>query len=160
MAVMVLLNSCTVSYSFSQGSIPPEIRTVSISRFQNNALLVAPILSSTFTETLQDKFSRETRLTQVREGGDLHFEGEITNYTSIPASIAAGTDQATQNRLTITVRVRFTNNFDPSASFDKSFSAFADYPTGQTLQGVESTLIPEISQQLADEIFNAALSNW
>ena len=78
----LLFAGCKVTYSFSGASISPEVKTVSIPRFPNNALLVAPILSSTLTEALQDRFSRQTRLTLVPEGGDLNFEGEITNYTS------------------------------------------------------------------------------
>lgn len=160
-AAVMSLNSCNVKYSLSEGSIPPEIETVSISNFQNNSMtLVSPMLASTFTETLKDKFTRETRLTQVNEGGDLHFEGEITDYRSAPASISAN-EQATYNRLSITVRVRFVNNFDTSASFEnRTFTQFADYPTSSPLQSVESSLIPEICTQLVDDIFNAALSNW
>lgn len=158
-ATLLVFNSCTVKYSLSEGSIPPEIQTVSISRFQNNAMMVSPILATTFTETLQDKFLRETRLTQVTDNGDLHFEGEITDYRSTPASISAN-EQATYNRLSITVMVRFTNNFDSSASYSRSFTSFEDYPTSQSLQAVENTLIPQICEKLVDDIYNAALSNW
>ena len=138
----LLFAGCKVTYSFSGASISPEVKTVSIPRFPNNALLVAPILSSTLTEALQDRFSRQTRLTLVPEGGDLNFEGEITNY------------------LTITVRVRFTNTIDPSQNYDKTFSAFAPYNSDQLLQNAEPTLIPEIVEQLVEDIFNAAVSQW
>ena len=92
----LLFAGCKVTYSFSGASISPEVKTVSIPRFPNNALLVAPILSSTLTEALQDRFSRQTRLTLVPEGGDLNFEGEITNYTSTPAAIS-GNEYAVRN---------------------------------------------------------------
>ena len=148
-----------MTYSFSGASISPEVKTVSIPSFPNNELLVAPILSSTLTEALQDRFSRQTRLTLVPEGGDLNFEGEIKNYTSTPAAIS-GNEYAVRNNLTITVRVRFTNKIDPSQNYDKTFSAFAPYNSDQLLQNAEPTLIPEIVEQLVEDIFNAAVSQW
>ena len=155
----LLLSGCTVKYSFSGASIAPEIQTVSIARFPNNALLVAPILSSTLTDALQDRFTSQTRFAVVPENGDLQFEGEITNYTSTPAAIS-GNETAVMNRLTITVRVRFTNAFQPEYNYDKTFSAYSDYPSSQLLQEAEGTLIPEIVEQLVENIFNDAVANW
>ena len=154
-----MLCACSVRYSLSGASISPEVKTVSIARFPNNALMVAPILSSTLTNALQDKFSRQTKLNIIPEGGDLAFEGEITNYTTNTAAVS-GDEYASLNRLTITVRVRFTNSVDPSQNYDKTFSAFSDYASGKLLQEVEPTLIPEIVDQLVEDIFNAAVSNW
>ena len=96
---------------------------------------------------------------QVARGGDFAFEGEITNYTSTTATVGSN-DVATQNRLTITVQVRFTNAVDEKASFNKSFSAFSEYDTSMALQDAESALIPEIVDQLVQDIFQASASNW
>ena len=155
-----LIPSCTVKYSFSGASIPANAQTVSIAYFPNNAAMVAPILSSTLTEALKDRFSRQTRLQQVPDGGDLAFEGEIINYTSTTASVSSQ-EYAVLNRLTITVRVRFTNAFEPQYNLNnRTFSAFADYDSSKLLQEVEGALIPEIVEQLVDNIFNASVSNW
>ena len=155
----LLFGGCSVKYSLSGASIAPEIQTVSIARFPNNALLVAPILSSTLTDALQDRFTRQTRLAVVPENGDLRFEGEITNYTSTPAAVS-GEEMAVMNRLTITVSIRFTNAFQPEFNYDKTFSAFSDYSSSRLLQEAEPTLIPEIVDQLVENIFNDAVSNW
>ncbi len=157
--VAIVAVACTVKYSFSGASIPPDAKTVSIAYFPNNAPMVAPILSSTLTEALQDRFSRQTRLAIVSEGGDLSFEGEITNYTTQPAAIT-GNETAAMMRLTITVRVKFTNILEPALNFNKTFSSFGDYDATKLLQEVEPTLIPEIVEVLVDDIFNAAVSNW
>ena len=71
----------TVKYSLSGASIPVDAQTFSVAYFPNNATMVSPILSSTLTDALKDKFSRQTRLVEVGEGGDFAFEGEIVNYT-------------------------------------------------------------------------------
>ena len=158
-AAVLLAAGCTVKYSLSGASIPPEAKTFSVAYFPNNATMVAPILSSTLTEALQDKFSRQTKLQQVDEGGDFAFEGEITNYTSTTASVSSD-DNALLNRLTITVRVRFTNAVNESQSFNRSFQAYAEYASTRLLNEVEGELIPEIVDQLATDIFNAAAQNW
>jgi hypothetical protein len=160
-ASLCLISSCgyKVTYNLSGGSIPPEAKTFSVAYFPNNAPMVAPTLSNVLTEGLRDKFSRQTRLQQVEEGGDFAFEGEITNYTSTTASVSSG-DYALQNRLTITVKVKFTNAIDDKMSFNKNFSAYADYDSTKLLNEVESELIPQIVEQLVTDIFQAAASNW
>lgn len=160
LALMVgLLGGCTVKYSFSGASIPLEAKTVSVPYFPNNAPMVAPSLSSTLTDALQDKFARQTKLELVPTGGDLAFEGEITNYTSTPAAITAA-ETAAMNRLTITVKVKFTNVYEPQNNYNKSFSAFAEYDATQLLQDIQDSLITEICEQLVQDIFNAAVANW
>lgn len=122
--------------------------------------MVAPTLSNVLTEGLRDKFSRQTRLQQVEEGGDFAFEGEITNYTSTTASVSSG-DYALQNRLTITVRVNFQNAVDQTTSFNnKTFSSYADYDSSQLLIDVQDQLIEEIVEALVNDIYMAAAGNW
>lgn len=160
--VAVLAVSCgyKVTYNLSGGSIPPEAKTFSVAYFPNNAPMVAPTLSNALTEGLRDKFSRQTRLQQVEEGGDFAFEGEISNYTSTTASVSSG-DYALQNRLTITVKVSFQNAVDQTLSFNnKSFSSYADYDSSQLLVDVQDQLIEEIVEDLVNDIYMAAAGNW
>lgn len=149
-----------ITYNLSGGSIPPEAKTFSVVYFPNNAPMVAPTLSNVLTEGLRDKFSRQTRLAQVEEGGDFAFEGEITNYSSTTASVSSG-DYALQNRLTITVKVNFQNAVDQTLSFNaKTFSAYADYDSSQLLIDVQDQLIEEIVDDLVNDIYMAAAGNW
>ena len=159
---VILAAGCgyTAKYSLSGASIPAEAKTFSVAYFPNNAAMVSPILSSTLTDALVDKFTRQTRLEQVAEGGNFAFEGEITNYTSTTASVSSD-DYALLNRLTITVRVRFTNAINEADSFaNKTFSAYADYDSTKLLTEVEGELIPEIVDQIVTDIFQAAAGNW
>ena len=153
------LSGCTVKYSFTGASIPLDAKTVSVPYFPNNAPMVAPTLSSTLTSALQDKFASQTSLQVVDNGGDLAFVGEITNYTSTPAAVTAA-ETAAMNRLTITVKVKFTNIYEPQNNYNKTFSAFAEYDATSLLQDIQDSLITEIVDQLVQEIFNAAVANW
>ena len=161
-ALSLGFSSCgyKVTYNLSGGSIPPEAHTFSVAYFPNNAPMVAPTLSNVLTEGLRDKFSRQTRLQQVEEGGDFAFEGEITNYSSTTASVSSG-DYALQNRLTITVKVNFQNAVDQTTSFNaKTFSSYADYDASQLLVDVQDQLIEEIVEDLVNDIYMAAAGNW
>lgn len=158
-AAMALLTACTVKYSLSGASIPPDAKTFSVAYFPNNAPMVAPILSATMTDELTQRFASRTNLVQVEDGGDFAFEGEIVGYSSTTSSVSSG-DYALQNRLTITVKVKFTNAIDDKMSFNKNFSAYADYDSTKLLNEVESELIPQIVEQLVTDIFQAAASNW
>ena len=158
-AAMALLTACTVKYSLSGASIPPDAKTFSVAYFPNNAPMVAPILSATMTDELTQRFASRTNLVQVEDGGDFAFEGEIVGYSSTTSSVSSG-DYAMQNRLTITVKVKFTNAIDDKMSFNKNFSAYADYDSTKLLNEVESELIPQIVEQLVTDIFQAAASNW
>lgn len=155
----IFFTACRVSYSLNGASIPPEAKTVSVAFFQNYASLAPPVLSQTFTEALRTKLSSQSRLALVSRDGDLAFEGSITGYATMPVAIQS-TDQAAQNRLTITVTVKYTCAFDEKRNFEQSFSRFADYPSNQNLTAVESKLMEEINDQLTQDIFNKALNNW
>ena len=158
-ALTAILVSCTVKYSLSGASIPPDAKTFSVAYFPNNAPMVAPVLSATMTDELTQRFASRTSLMQVEEGGDFAFEGEIVGYSSTTSSVSSG-DYALQNRLTISVKVKFTNAIDDKMSFNRNFSAYADYDSTKLLTEVESELIPQIVEQLVTDIFQAAASNW
>lgn len=158
LAFLFISGGCGV-YSFTGASIPPEAKTVSVLYFPNNAMLVEPLLSSTVTSALRDKFSNQTNLQMVAQQGDLAFEGEITDYKTTPVAIQS--DQtAALNRLTITVNVRFFNKFDESKGFETKFSQYKDYPSGQDLNAVKDGLITEIVEMLVDDVFNKSVVNW
>lgn len=163
-AAAIITAGCTIKYSFSGASIPPQAKTFTVAYFPNNAQYVAPILSSTMTDGLIERMERQTRLSQTREGGDLSFEGEITGWNDAPSMISANDTGlgagATMNRLTITVKVRFTSSIDPQQNYDKSFSAYSDYPSSSSIMTEEANLIPVIVEDLVNQIFNAAVANW
>ncbi len=146
-------------YTLSGASIPEAAKTFSVAYFPNNAPMVSPTLSTAFVEALKDKFSRQTKLQLVDEGGDFAFEGEIVGYTSATASVSSD-DYAILNRLTITIKVQFTNVIEPEASFNQTFKAFADYDSTQLLTEIQTELDDEIIQQLVTDIYMAAASNW
>lgn len=154
----VLFTRCGI-YSFSGASIPAEAKTVSVQYFPNQAQLINPLLSENFTTALRDAIMNQTSLDMVDSGGDLSFEGEIVDYRTTPVAITAG-QTAALNRLTITVNVRFVNNFDESKNFETKFSNYVEYPSDQELSSVQESLTATIVEALVEDVFNKALVNW
>jgi len=151
------LTSCGI-YSFT-GASYGTAKTVTIDYFENKAALVNPTLSQTFTEKLKDKFISQTPLKLVDKKGDLQFEGNITGYSTAPMGIQAGEVAAT-NRLTITIKVKFTNNTDSEQDFEKSYSDYEDYDSSQNLSEVQDALNDAIIEKIIDKIFNDSVVNW
>jgi hypothetical protein len=151
--------SCKISYSFTGANLSADIKTFTVYYFPNRAKLVNPTLSQSFTEDLRSKLQRQTSLDEVQDNGDLQFEGQITGYEVRPMSIQKG-DLAAQNRLTITIKLKYTNSKDPEQNFEQNFSAFEDYNSISSLSDIEDSLVPEIIKKLTEDIFNATIANW
>jgi len=150
--------SCGI-YSFT-GADTGGASTFQVNYFQNAADLVEPGIDRTFTLELQDLIQNQTNLSLTNSGGDLVYEGEILDYYIAPMS-ATAQNTAAQNRLTITVNVRFFNTIDPEKDFEQRFSFYYDYPANAQLQGaVLETALSEIFTRITQDIFNKSLTNW
>ncbi|MBR4167551.1 MAG: LptE family protein [Bacteroidales bacterium] len=155
-----LLGGCSVvKYSFSGTSIQPDVKTVTINYFEYKALKVNPSLSNDLTEAMKDKFRKLTKLEQVEMDGDLELQGAVTGY-EVRASAVTANEVAAQNRLTVSVSLKFMNRKYPEEDFEKSFSAYSDYDSTNSLDAVEATLCEEIVEKLVEDMFNASVAQW
>ena len=154
-----LFTACKVSYSFSGVNISPEITTVSVDYFQNRAPVVQAQLSQLFTDALIDKIQANTSLELINGTGQVSFSGEIRNYATKPTAITSA-ETAARNRLTISVKVVYTNAVEPELDFESNFSRYEDYDSSQNLTDVENELIDLIVESLVEDIFNKAFVNW
>ena len=155
----LFLSSCTVNYSFTGSALPPETKTVFVGYFRNIAPLVNPRLSDQFTEALKDKLASETRLRLTNGTADLQFEGEITNYEQSYLGVTAQ-ETASQNKLTITIKVRYTNNKEPLKSFEKDFSSSANFDATKSINQIEDILVKQITDDILNQIFKATVNDW
>ncbi|WP_207426535.1 LptE family protein [Pedobacter sp. SYSU D00535] len=153
------MQSCWI-YSFSGASIPANMKTFSVSFFENTAPLVVPYLSQQFTEALKERVRNQSGLSMVRENADGTFEGRITDYSIKPVAVTAD-ERAGLSRLTITVNVKFTNTVDNEYSFEQSFTRYTDFDIqARSLQQQEPEMIRLVTQMLTEDIFNRAFANW
>jgi len=157
-STLALVAGCGI-YSFTGTSIQPDVKTITIPYIENKAIRINPSLSNDLTEALQDKFRKLTSLQQVEMDGDLELVCEITGY-DVKATAVTANEVAAQNRLTVTVKIQFSNKKYPEDDVDKSFSAYADYDTNNSLDAVEASLCEEIIDKLCEDIFNATVAQW
>lgn len=153
-----ILLSCGI-YRFKDVSIPPEVKTVRLSYIENKAPIVNPQLSPQLTDKLRQKINNQTRLTQI-QGDDAHYDirCEITGYNVTTSGISQ--QQASTNRLIVTVNIIFQNRLDDKKNFEASVSRNFDFSASQSLDQAQAELTPKIIQNLVDEIFNRIFSNW
>jgi hypothetical protein len=157
-AGLLVLHGCRVNYSFTGGDVGAA-RTVSVELFATGSPLATPQSAQIFTETLRDLLLAQTPLKLAQQDGDVHYSGSITGYDVQPVSIQAN-ETAALNRLTLTVRVDYVNTLEPAKNNSSSYTRFADYESGQDLVSVEERLVEQISEQLAQDIFDRTLGNW
>lgn len=149
-----------VQYSMTGASISPDVKTFSVDYFQNKALLVVPYLSTLFTEKLKTYLRTKTSLKEMTDNnGDIRFEGQIVGYYQRPIDIQRD-EIATSNRLTIEIRVKYTNTKDGKYDFDTRFSNYTDYDINADFDSIEEELINKILDKIIEDIYNKALVNW
>lgn len=156
---LMSLSSCGI-YSFTGAKVDANVKTFQVNYFQNNADVIEPGIDLTFTRRLQDLIQNQTNLSLTNSGGDLVYEGEITQFRISPMTATAD-QRAAQNRLSITVNVRFTNKKKEADDFEKPFSFYYDFsgtdlPTGAVL----STALDDIFERITQDIFNESLAKW
>lgn len=159
LASALLVASCGI-YSFTGTSIQPDVQTITIPYVEYKALRVNPSLSGDLTEALQEKFRKLTRLEQVDVDGDLELVCEVTGY-DVSATAVTADEQAAQSRLTVTVKIDFSNKKYPEDDVtNKTFSAYEDFDATLALDAVEGELCVTIIEKLVEDIFNATVAQW
>ena len=176
-----LLTSCGI-YSFSGTSIQPDVKTITIPFAEYTALRVNPSLSNDLTEALKarmdrrelplpqetsapeeeaewEKYRKLTRLEEVDVDGDLELVCTITGY-DVKATAVTANEMASQNRLTVTVKIEFSNKKYPEDDVSNNFSAYEDFDATLSLDAVESGLCETIIEKLVEDIFNATVAQW
>lgn len=156
--IALTFSSCGVYNLTGTGKI--DAKTFQVNYFQNNAPLIQPGIDRTFTLKLQDLIQNQTNLNLVRTNGDLTYEGEITNYTITPMAATADL-KAAENRLSITINVRYSNKNKETDNFERAFSFYYDYPGDQQLIGSSLTsALDVIFERITQDVFNESLAKW
>lgn len=155
-----LLHGCAISIKMNGASIDyNKTKSISIAEFPNRAPLVYPPLSNEFSEALRDLYARQTRLNIINNNGDLQIEGEITGYDLAPMAVAADS-YAAETKLTITIRVRFTNTKTPEESFEKTYTAYQSFDASKQLADVQEELCTTMITEISESIFNDTVAKW
>lgn len=160
LAMVTTWQGCSISYKFNGAALDYNVyKTIHVSEFPIRAALVYPPLQQTFENEMLDYITRNTRLRTVDGSSDLELSGEITGYNLSPQAVTEDA-YASKTRLTITVRIKYTDNKAEGKDIDQTFSAYRDFDSSEMLTDVQDELCQQISKELVDLIFNATLGNW
>lgn len=159
LSISLFVVSCQISFNFTGGKADNSLQTLAISQFINEADIVVPYLAQEVTQQLQDRFLSQSRLTLTSGAADVELGGSITRYTMLPVAIQ-GDDRAAQNRLTITVKVKFVNNVDPADSWEQTFSKFIDFDSEEDFTSVERDRINDVLEQVTQDVFSKSIGKW
>lgn len=165
LSLVFLMTSCglKINYNLSGASVGTA-ENFQVNFFQNLAdqtpgSIIEPGLDRDFTIALQDVILNQTSLSLTNSGGDLIYEGEIVEYRVQPMTATAA-QTAAQNRLKVTINVRFYNKTKEDSDFENRFSFFYDFPANSLLESVKSQAHEVIFERLTQDIFNASLADW
>lgn len=156
------LTSCTVTFNTTGTTTPnPNLKTIGIDDFTNQAAIVVPYLAQELTNQMQDRFLRQSRLTLTTGAADIRIGGSVSRYDLQPVAIQ-GDESAAQNRLTIGISVSYENFVEPKETWksDKRFSGFVDFDADDDFASLEEELINEILDQLTQDVFSASIGKW
>jgi len=157
--VLLITSSCSY-YSFSGVSIPSNLNTISIPLAEDNSSGPLTLLDESLTELMIERFVRQTRLNLVEDESeaDLLLTAQITRYTNAPTSVT-GQERAQFNRVSISVATQYINQINDDA-LERTFSGFDDYDALEGgLEAEESAALAAL-ENIADDLFTAATSNW
>jgi hypothetical protein len=161
--LLLQLSGC-LSYSFT--GVSTNATSMSVVNFFNDSEGGPANIADNFTNQLKDYFLQNTNLNIYQNDGELQFEGTIVSYLLSPVSPQAGRgdprqELAAQTRLTINIKVTFTNLLDEKASFtNKNFSFYQDFNNDLNFASIEEQLINTIFEQIILSIFNDTVANW
>jgi hypothetical protein len=159
LCLFALLQACSFTYSFQGGKLNYDmVKTITIHDFPFR-LPGYPALPQVFGQALRNRYVEQTRLVQVPNNGDIEIEGDITGY-ALQGTAVKEDAYASRTRLTITVRVQYTNHKEPNSDVDQSFSASQDFDATRSIDEVEEQLVRQIVDDLIDQIYNATVANW
>jgi hypothetical protein len=154
--ISFLMGGC---YSFSGISISPEVKTYYVSLFQDNTDESLPNLAQNMSEALKEKIRTESRLVFIDIDPDVEFKGTIVDYRISSEAPRPGEISAL-NRLTIVLSVEYLNNKTEGKGWTRNFQFFYDFSSDTDFSSIQDIGIRTITNQIMEDIFNAAFADW
>ena len=155
--IAINFTSCC-AYSFTGASIPEHLKTIAIPIADDRSGSGEPGLRETLTKTLIHKFIDDNSL-QVgeRTTANAILECTIVSLSDAPAIVSAG-ESITSRRITIGVKVLYRDMVQRKTIFDKTFTNYSDYSTGNAVGRSEA--INTAIENISEDILLDTVSGW
>lgn len=157
-ASLALLASGGCAYSFAGGGLPPHIRTMAITTFDNQT--ASPELPKELYDEMRKELQRRLGVRDApRERADAVVRGVIQNYEpDVPVSFSADPRQAltARRRLQLTVEIEIVDQSTGRVLFqNKAMREEADYAERAEQDGRKQAIT-----RLVQKIVEGVQSNW
>jgi hypothetical protein len=155
---LIVFTAC--SYSFTGASVPPHLETVAIPLFKDRSGSAEPNLDNVFTNELIDKFINDNTLSIIdKANADALLECTITSLRDTPEAVSGETEKASLRRITIKVKVKYTDLVMKETIFNKDFSNYATYDA-DNFSEERPVAIENAINLITEDILLGVVSNW
>jgi len=146
-------------YSFTGSSVPPHLKTVVITLFDDQTGSAEPTLREEFTNRLIERFRQDNSLevTDVPTA-DCVLEGALSSFTDQPTVVTAG-ENVQKARITVGVRAHFRDQKLKKNVYEKTFTAWGEYDIGAD-PGVRKEALTTALDKLTEDILLETVSGW
>lgn len=156
----VALTSC---YSFTGGSIPAHLKTLSIPLADDTSGFGNAQLRESLTQQLVQAFRRENAFSLVQERSDAVLEVSITNISENTATVQQSTAQQGEaerdKQVIVSVKVVYQDLVKQKQIWEKQFAPPQTYAIAAGLQGRDAA-IERALKQIANDVLLAVVSGW
>jgi len=153
----ITLSSC---YSFKGISVPADVETFYVRQVRLTDFAAPADSPERFMEQLRQKVRNQlSNLKWNDTDPDIEFDCEISSFRISNEGNQQG-NEVSLNKLTISVKVDYINNNDEEENWNKNFSFGLPFDPSEDLQAVQDGYIEDIFEQITENIFNDAFTNW
>jgi outer membrane lipopolysaccharide assembly protein LptE/RlpB len=161
--LLVLLAACwPVSFSFRDGSVPPEWKRFMVETFENSAPNAPIGYPPELTELVKDAIQNRVGLKLVSDESEdpqIIITGIVSNYDVTPMALQPN-DVAAKNRLTITAQFEIFISQPEEDVMELRTTRFVDFDSSIDVSEAQAQLLQEINDQIIQDLINKLLSNW
>ena len=148
----------TGCYSFTGGSVPDHLKTISLTAVQDNSGFGNPRFRDVLTRSLLDKFRNDNTLVLVESNGDAQLQSTIIRINDDVVSVSPG-EVERERRIAVSVETDYTDYVKRKQVWKRTFSNFQVYLISQGQQAREDAVIAAL-QQIGEDILLAVVSGW
>ena len=161
--LVFLLSSCwPTSFSFQDGSVPPEWKRFVVETLESDAANAPISYAPELTEELKDAIQNRVGLKLVSDESkdpQVIITGKVRDYNVSPQAVQ-GDDVAAKNRLTVSAYFEIFITAPEEDVMEVNASRFVDFDSNVDIGSVQAQLFEEINDQIIQDVLNKLLSNW
>lgn len=156
--ILTVFFSC--NYGFKGASPPEGIKTIYIPTIRDESGFGLPSLTEDMTRLLKQKFINDNTLEYAEKtSADGMLDCVITSVTD-EALVVTGNETVSKRKVTINVKVTFTNLKKQKQVWQKDFSNWGEYDSSSGGFSKRDEGVQLASDKITDDILLDVISNW